>query len=87
MSDKQVFPVYWDGQYEDLGFCSIRERGLMRRELFAAMAMQGLLANPGVRVDFGETRSSLSNASVKLADALIAKLDESRPADAKEGKP
>lgn len=43
--------------------------GLTKRELFAAMAMQGLLTNPEFSASLRE-----ANWAVKAADALIAEL-------------
>ncbi len=51
--------------------------GLTKRELFAAMAMQGLLANPSVDVD----STKLAGMCLLQTDALLAKLEEK-----KEGK-
>lgn len=51
------------------------EGGLTKRELFAAMAMQGLLASG--TVSFAHMRAA---AAVELADALLAEL-------AKDGAP
>ena len=48
--------------------------GLSKREYFAAMAMQGLMANPAtINVD-GEYLTA--NAAVKIADKLIKALNE-----------
>lgn len=49
---------------------------LTKRELFAAMAMQGLLASP-----VEATVQSFAEASVKTADALIAELNKEQPHD------
>lgn len=46
--------------------------GLTKRELFAAMAMQGMLADSG---GSGEI-SAYAVSAVKIADALIAALNE-----------
>jgi hypothetical protein len=46
--------------------------GLIKREYFAAAALQGLLANPNTL----QTREDLARSSVRLADALIAALQE-----------
>lgn len=45
--------------------------GLTKRELFAAMAMQGLLANPEELGSF-----SIAELSVMHADALISELSK-----------
>lgn len=51
--------------------------GLTKRELFAAMAMQGILANPElVRVYTEEIQ--IMRSAVNEADALIAELDKER---------
>lgn len=66
------------------GFCTadgssvMHESGLTKREYFAAMALQGLLAN-----DWAEYRSKdegcgmISAAAVNYADALIEQLNKS----------
>lgn len=47
-----------------------------KRELFAAMAMQGALANPEL---INESAESMSEIAVAYADALIAELEKSDP--------
>jgi hypothetical protein len=47
------------------------EFGLTKRELIAAMAMQGMLANPNVRLK----PDTMSKWAVDHADALIARLN------------
>lgn len=44
--------------------------GLTKRELFAAMAMQGILARTEA------TKSGICRDAVRLADALLAELSE-----------
>lgn len=56
--------------------------GLTKRELFAAMAMQGLLANPNdipsiVTENGGPLQSQLARVSLALANALIKELEKS----------
>jgi len=46
--------------------------GLTKRELFAAMAMQGLLSNPELSAEF----EAYASDSVKFADALIDGLNK-----------
>ena len=51
--------------------------GLSRRELFAAMAMQGMVANERLATQFAEWRWSvelLAADAVEAADALLAEL-------------
>lgn len=50
--------------------------GLTKRELFAAMAMQGILANPE---RIGGKDQELAQYSVMLADALITELNKEYP--------
>lgn len=47
--------------------------GLTKRELFAAMAMQGLLSDT---LKMGATHGDVAQESVLAADALIAALEE-----------
>lgn len=50
--------------------------GLTRRELFAAMAMQGLCANPSFfGPQFQQNPVAAAYFGVEAADALIAELD------------
>ena len=54
-------------------------KGLTKREYFAAMAMQGAIANTGVAKQANgepQTYSSLSVIAVKAADALIIELNK-----------
>lgn len=46
--------------------------GLTKRELFAAMAMQGLLAN----ATLNQAREPIADLSVTHADALLTALDQ-----------
>jgi hypothetical protein len=48
------------------------EFGLTKRELFAAMALQGLLADPYSTQEFAD----MASMSVQVADALIAELSK-----------
>lgn len=56
--------------------------GLTKREYFAAMAMQGMLANPKVfellvqRITPKKHAEFLNHAAVEQADALIEKLNK-----------
>ena len=49
--------------------------GLTKREYFAAMAMQGIVARNGIADSDGD-RINLVAESVLYADALLAELDE-----------
>ena len=53
--------------------------GLTKRELFAAMAMQGIVSNPNAAIIAGP--DVVAAAAVEAADALLAE-----PAKPREGK-
>ena len=72
-----------DGSTNDWG--NAMSRGLTKRELFAAMAMQGLLSNPGGPYQSSDfcgwrlvncTHDQLANECICLADALLAELEK-----------
>jgi hypothetical protein len=65
--DNMAFPI----QASDLCGSLYPEKGLNKRELFAAMAMQGLLAKSEEM-----TPSHLAQWAVTNADALLAALKE-----------
>lgn len=50
------------------------EPALTRREVFAAMAMQGMIANPATSST--TTNEALASYARHAADALIAELDK-----------
>lgn len=62
-------PMHHSGGVIREGVCS----GLTKRELFAAMAMQGLLAS-----DLEAKFEVFAEVSVLQADALLAELEKSR---------
>ena len=52
--------------------------GLTKREYFAAKAMEGMLANPTGKVNYGykgKHEDAIAEAAVVLADALLAALE------------
>jgi hypothetical protein len=55
--------------------------GLTKRELYAAMALQGLLSVPmtGYQKSFAEYVKDVANSSVTYADALLAALEKEAP--------
>ena len=59
---------------DTLAFASDYSTGLTKRELFAAMAMQGLLADQSI----DGTASRYAGFAVKCADALIEALNETK---------
>lgn len=85
--DKPVFPIHQIEQAIQLFVdepptpALLTSPGLTRRELFAAMAMQGLSANHEVQVALAQIDGNLeewiAKASVQAADALIAELEKS----------
>lgn len=52
----------------------VYNRGLTKRELFAAMAMQGILANPEITKNHKDL--NIEQAAIKCADALINELNK-----------
>lgn len=60
---KDVDAQYWERQYH----------GLTKRELFAAMAMEGQLAR------YGDVNGTLCMMAVAYADGLIAELNKCVP--------
>lgn len=69
LSEQMAFPV----QGSELAGSLYAEKGLTKRELFAAMALQGLLANPA-RV--GGSFSEVSEVAVRQADVLLEALSD-----------
>jgi hypothetical protein len=58
------------------------EWGLTKRELIAAMAMQGMLSNPNVRLK----PNTISKWAVNHADALIERLNADPAEGVTDGK-
>ena len=58
--------------------------GLTKRELIAAMAMQGLLANPGFREDVVHGR--IAKMAIDEADNLIYHLNADPVTEVNDGK-
>jgi hypothetical protein len=56
---------------EDNGNPSVTHLGLTKREYFAALAMQGLLACP----DIAASRKAIAEEAVQQADELLKALD------------
>jgi hypothetical protein len=75
MNDKPAFPHVYESFTSDGGsssyFCEI---GLTKRELFAAMAMQGMVTDPGCNVS--NHAEGFARSAVLIADALIAALEK-----------
>ena len=62
----------------DFGLAFSPKHGLTKREYFAALAMQGLLANPVEIVQMGYGPDSFAKCAVESADALIEALNKDR---------
>lgn len=71
IANQSSFPIFLQ---DGLSYNSHVDAGLTKRELFAAMAMQGLLASWGNHdvTDSGD----LASDAVRAADALIAELSK-----------
>jgi hypothetical protein len=70
--DKPAYPFAFDEM--DVNRSSF---GLTRRELFAAMAMQGILSSCPTTLD--HHAADIAQAAAGQADALIAELDQADP--------
>lgn len=77
MADESAFPEYLRVPDHDKSSLAIEKLtpagGLTKRELFAAMAMQGFLANPDFTDDSCETTAELS---VSASAALVKQLEK-----------
>lgn len=71
VGSEPAFPTHevWEEDKSDIKWIS---GGLTKREYFAAMAMQGMLANMGIP----NIREKLTKAIVDCADALIKELEK-----------
>jgi hypothetical protein len=54
---------------------SVNMSGLTKREHFAAMAMQGIMANMSTKMTFNKHEGKAA-LSVEIADALLKELDK-----------
>ena len=77
--DSNAYPLMPDAKtLKEYGEVAI-QKGLTKRELFAAMAMQGMAANPAdnylAEVD-GKIVNVTSKYAVEYADTLIAELNK-----------
>jgi hypothetical protein len=76
--NEPAYPSEFEGgEYDFTGMPTIVHRkcyGLTKREYFAAMAMQGMYANPSL-VDIHDCGHAMTDQAVKAADALINNLN------------
>lgn len=71
MGDEQAYP-----SFNQHGECFTTSDGLTKRELFAMVALQGLVANSSNMFDPGSNPCEiLGNMAVDYADALIKSLN------------
>ncbi len=71
--DDSAFPIF-----DSDGTHFTKYRGLSKREFFAALALQGILANPSLNVE--EFSFNLSAClAIESADVLIRKLNRPDP--------
>ena len=63
--ERQVYPL-------QNGYGGILQTGLTKREYFAGLAMQGLLANTEY---ISHSRETLAHYSIKTADELLKQLE------------
>lgn len=75
-----AFPIHQLVQDRDDNYSLHCEGGLTKRELFAAMAMQGMLSNPAICDMTSGEASQVALWANQCADALLAEL-------AKDGAP
>jgi hypothetical protein len=66
LGEYPAFPIRWGDGTTDIG--------LTKRELFAAMAMQGMMATSAHERTRGITEHGMAKGAVIIADALIAEL-------------
>lgn len=75
-AEEPAFPTHsvWDNDKPEIGWI---DGGLTKREYFAAMAMQGLLASRKEWVSDGRSNFEIAaSLSLKYADALLAELNK-----------
>lgn len=61
-SEQPAYPIF-----NEYGHAEMDDKGLTKREYFAAMAMQGILAS--------NNRMSVAENAIKFADALLKQLE------------
>ena len=75
MNNEPAFPCPIGGDWPEC------DRGLTKREYFAAMAMQGMLCeawHPEMGVDWRKSPSGIGFAATNYADDLLAELAKAR---------
>lgn len=77
-SEQPTFPIVQTNNMEGHEFMDVSHYGLSKREYFAAMAMQGMLANPEImKLGNPDTLMNIvSMASVEQADDLLLALEK-----------
>lgn len=75
-ADDQAFPRNYAYQNPQAGQSELKSfPGLTKKELFSALAMQGMLI-VGKGFDLGTSTADIAKASVQMADALIEALNK-----------
>lgn len=78
--NRPAYPLSGDYYQNEIGRGKAPDvyQGLTKREYFAAMAMQGLCANPNVSVDKSQADvvQFYATVSIKFADELLRQLDK-----------
>jgi len=78
-ANEPVSPIFWP---KDENYSEVRRRGLTKRELIAAMALQGMMADPAWKeapVYPHATRMSITEWARITADALLVELERTQP--------
>ncbi len=85
LANQPAFPqcMVPDGQPTPIAQRIVESKGLTLRQYYAGLAMQGILSNAALATMFSEMpgfefREIASDRAVKYADALIAKLEETK---------
>jgi hypothetical protein len=74
--NEPAMPSKIDDYDDRLGDITRNKGGLTIRQHFAAIAMQGLLANPEIQKIQSLTVNSIAIEAIQYADALIAELNK-----------
>lgn len=75
--EQQAFPSHFEYSAK-WGGDAIQEQGLSKREYFAGLAMQGLLANSTINQGYSSCLD-WARSAVEFADALIEQLSTPQP--------
>ena len=65
-----------ESEWETGGGRYITSNGLTKREYFAAMAMQGIMANPNCEPVTPEHFKNIASDAINISDALLEELEK-----------